>query len=182
MNFTIYNRWGQVVFTTKDISRGWDGTFGGQQQDTNVFAWMCTYQLEGEGVNRERGSVFDFVVADDDPRQAWDDSFRSGDVRRMREVGVAGGGTFKEHDKAVGETFAQPFGARIHAPGQVEDAGDLPRQGLDDPPHVGDIVGRGGFFELKEGDVFDAIHGGVRSGQLRSPSRPWEGTRHTSCR
>ncbi len=55
--FTIYNRWGQVVFTTKELARGWDGTFGGQQQDTNVFAWMCTYQLEGEGVNRERGTV-----------------------------------------------------------------------------------------------------------------------------
>lgn len=55
--FTIYNRWGQVVFTTKDLYRGWDGNFGGAKQDTNVFAWICSYQLEGEGVIRERGTV-----------------------------------------------------------------------------------------------------------------------------
>jgi gliding motility-associated-like protein len=55
--FTIYNRWGQVIFTTKDLNKGWDGTFGGQRQDANVFTWMCTYLLEGEKVKREQGTV-----------------------------------------------------------------------------------------------------------------------------
>jgi gliding motility-associated-like protein len=55
--FSIYDRWGQMVFITKQPGKGWDGTFGGRQQDTNVFAWICTYQLEGEAVKRERGSV-----------------------------------------------------------------------------------------------------------------------------
>lgn len=55
--FTIYNRWGQLVFTTKDLYKGWDGTFGGITQDMNVFAWTCTYQLEGEAVKQEKGTV-----------------------------------------------------------------------------------------------------------------------------
>jgi gliding motility-associated-like protein len=55
--FTIYNRWGQVVFTTKDLSKGRNGNFGGITQDSNVFAWICTYQLEGESVKMEKGTV-----------------------------------------------------------------------------------------------------------------------------
>ena len=27
-SFYIYNRWGQVIFETQDIERGWDGLFG----------------------------------------------------------------------------------------------------------------------------------------------------------
>jgi gliding motility-associated-like protein len=55
--FTIYNRWGQTVFTTKEQYKGWDGNLGGIPQDTNVFAWTCTYQLEGETVKQEKGTV-----------------------------------------------------------------------------------------------------------------------------
>ncbi len=55
--FTIYNRWGQIIFTTKDLTKGWNGNFKGIQQDTNVFAWLCTYQLEGEAVKIEKGTV-----------------------------------------------------------------------------------------------------------------------------
>ncbi len=38
--FNIYNRWGQVVFSTKDISRGWDGTFKGVPQDVGTYYYM----------------------------------------------------------------------------------------------------------------------------------------------
>jgi gliding motility-associated-like protein len=55
--FTIYNRWGQVMFTSKDRYKGWNGTFGGTDQGANVFVWMCTYQLEGESVKQEKGTV-----------------------------------------------------------------------------------------------------------------------------
>ncbi len=55
--FTIYNRWGQIVFTSKDLHRGWDGNFGGIKQDGNVFVWMCTYQLDGLPAKTEKGTV-----------------------------------------------------------------------------------------------------------------------------
>jgi gliding motility-associated-like protein len=38
--FTIYNRWGQQVFTTSDISRGWDGLQRGKPLGTGTFVWM----------------------------------------------------------------------------------------------------------------------------------------------
>ena len=56
-SFTIYNRWGQVVFQTSELVKGWNGVFAGTKQDSNVFAWTCTYQLEGQEAKTEKGTV-----------------------------------------------------------------------------------------------------------------------------
>lgn len=55
--FTIYNRWGQVVFSSSDINKGWDGTLGGIKQDANVFLYTCRFKLEGDSEKLERGTV-----------------------------------------------------------------------------------------------------------------------------
>lgn len=38
--FRIFNRWGQLVFETKDIEKGWDGTFKGTPQPFGVYVYM----------------------------------------------------------------------------------------------------------------------------------------------
>lgn len=38
--FTIYNRWGQVLFTTTVNGKGWDGKVNGQFQASGTFVWM----------------------------------------------------------------------------------------------------------------------------------------------
>ncbi len=38
--FSIYNRWGQLVFTTTVNGKGWDGRIDGKLQNTGVFVWM----------------------------------------------------------------------------------------------------------------------------------------------
>lgn len=38
--FNIYNRWGQLVFSTRVNGEGWDGTISGQQQQTGTFVWV----------------------------------------------------------------------------------------------------------------------------------------------
>lgn len=40
--FSIYNRWGELVFTTTQNKKGWDGTIGGRLQNTGVFVWMVS--------------------------------------------------------------------------------------------------------------------------------------------
>jgi gliding motility-associated-like protein len=40
--FSIYNRWGQLVFKTNINGRGWDGKISGTPQGTNVFVWMVS--------------------------------------------------------------------------------------------------------------------------------------------
>jgi gliding motility-associated-like protein len=38
--FTIYNRWGQKVFSTNDVNKGWNGYFKGNIVDGESFAWV----------------------------------------------------------------------------------------------------------------------------------------------
>lgn len=38
----IFNRWGELVFQTNDRSVGWDGTYKGQMQETEVYVYVLT--------------------------------------------------------------------------------------------------------------------------------------------
>lgn len=38
--FRVYNRWGQLIFSTSTDGHGWDGRLGGTPQTSNVFVWM----------------------------------------------------------------------------------------------------------------------------------------------
>jgi gliding motility-associated-like protein len=41
---SIYNRWGQLVFTTRDISKAWDGTLKGNLQPPGAYVWFCEFK------------------------------------------------------------------------------------------------------------------------------------------
>ncbi len=41
--FTVYNRWGQAIFTTSTIGSGWNGSWQGTQQPNGAYVWTCTY-------------------------------------------------------------------------------------------------------------------------------------------
>jgi gliding motility-associated-like protein len=56
--FSIFNRWGKVVFTTTESGKGWDGTLAGYPQDPGMFTWKCSYQLEGAKMQIAKGSLF----------------------------------------------------------------------------------------------------------------------------
>lgn len=40
--FRIFNRWGQLVFSTTKDRHGWDGRIRGAEQGTNVYVWMVS--------------------------------------------------------------------------------------------------------------------------------------------
>jgi gliding motility-associated-like protein len=42
-DFSIFDRWGNRVFSTSDISKGWDGYFNGKRKDAGVYV----YQIRG---------------------------------------------------------------------------------------------------------------------------------------
>lgn len=43
LEFQVYNRYGQLVFETRDWSRKWDGTIGGKPQPSGTYVWMLHY-------------------------------------------------------------------------------------------------------------------------------------------
>lgn len=47
--FRVYNRYGQLVFETRDWTRKWDGTINGIPQDTGVYVWMLQYTDQESG-------------------------------------------------------------------------------------------------------------------------------------
>lgn len=55
--FSIYNRWGYLIFESNDPAKGWNGELKEMIQDGNVFVWICHFQFEGKPMEIERGTV-----------------------------------------------------------------------------------------------------------------------------
>ncbi len=41
----IYNQWGQLIFETADIKKGWDGKFKGVPQPVGVYAYVVFAEM-----------------------------------------------------------------------------------------------------------------------------------------
>ena len=56
--FRVFNRWGQLVFETKNRGEGWDGVFKGVKQGADVFTWTAaglgedgrTHNIRGQSI------------------------------------------------------------------------------------------------------------------------------------
>jgi gliding motility-associated-like protein len=55
--FSIYNRWGQIVFQSKQPGAGWDGYYHGAPVTPGVYAWYCRYTLDGQSPQVNKGTV-----------------------------------------------------------------------------------------------------------------------------
>ena len=54
--FNVYNRAGQLIFTTHIFMKGWDGTYKGNPQDSGVFVWTAEGQDYMGNVIKGKGS------------------------------------------------------------------------------------------------------------------------------
>jgi gliding motility-associated-like protein len=52
LEFKVYNRLGQVVFSTKDWTKKWDGKIKGEPQSSGVYVWTLKY------IHRDTGKKF----------------------------------------------------------------------------------------------------------------------------
>ncbi|TMI74227.1 MAG: T9SS type B sorting domain-containing protein [Bacteroidetes bacterium] len=43
LDFKVFNRWGQLIFHSRDWRQKWDGTVGGIKQGTGVYIWMLDF-------------------------------------------------------------------------------------------------------------------------------------------
>jgi len=56
-NLDVFNRWGQKVFETRDISKGWDGTFNGQDVTAAGYVWFINVKYEDGRNENLKGTV-----------------------------------------------------------------------------------------------------------------------------
>ncbi|MCW3128315.1 MAG: hypothetical protein JWO03_3973, partial [Bacteroidetes bacterium] len=53
----IYNRWGELVFESTDIDKGWDGKYKGEPQADGVYWWYVSMSIQGRKPTRKSGKV-----------------------------------------------------------------------------------------------------------------------------
>ncbi|NCX94841.1 MAG: hypothetical protein EBX41_00275 [Chitinophagia bacterium] len=57
LEFRVYNRWGEEVFSTSDKNQGWDGTYKNEPQDIGVYDYFLVIeQSDGKSI-RIKGNV-----------------------------------------------------------------------------------------------------------------------------
>jgi gliding motility-associated-like protein len=61
-NFTefelmIFNRWGEMVFTTREASRGWDGTFQGEAQAVDAYQYLLRGKCIDGQITTSKGTI-----------------------------------------------------------------------------------------------------------------------------
>ncbi|MBL7702768.1 MAG: PKD domain-containing protein [Ferruginibacter sp.] len=57
LNWKIFNRWGQVVFSTSDRNEGWDGTFKGVLQPMDVYTYTLDVEFTDGQKLRKTGDI-----------------------------------------------------------------------------------------------------------------------------
>ncbi|HCK22264.1 MAG TPA: hypothetical protein DHW15_08895, partial [Bacteroidetes bacterium] len=46
----IYNRWGQKIFASSDLSFKWDGKYEGIDQEIGVYVYIIYYDINGSSI------------------------------------------------------------------------------------------------------------------------------------
>ncbi|RUA28797.1 MAG: hypothetical protein DSY76_04045 [Bacteroidetes bacterium] len=55
--FTIYNRWGELLYKTNEINKGWDGTFNGVDSPQGVYTYFVKFTTADGREYEKRGTV-----------------------------------------------------------------------------------------------------------------------------
>ncbi len=53
----IYDRWGEKVFESKQLSNGWDGTFNGMKMNSGIFDYYLITRPDTEGQKIKKGNI-----------------------------------------------------------------------------------------------------------------------------
>ena len=57
IEFSIYNRWGELVFRTDDIRHGWDGIYKGQLQTSDTYVYDVEIETYSNQRLKKKGSI-----------------------------------------------------------------------------------------------------------------------------
>ncbi len=55
-DFRIYNRFGNLIFQSNNVSEGWNGKVNQILQENGAYIWTLTYQIQGQATKKQEGS------------------------------------------------------------------------------------------------------------------------------
>lgn len=55
--FSIYNRWGEKLFTTDDINQGWDGYYNGKLQPVDTYVYYVEVEMFDGAIRTKKGNI-----------------------------------------------------------------------------------------------------------------------------
>ncbi len=53
----IFNRWGEMIFSSNDLEHGWDGTYNGTPQDIGTYYYYISYVCNDGNEYQKKGDV-----------------------------------------------------------------------------------------------------------------------------
>jgi gliding motility-associated-like protein len=53
----VYNRWGEIVYESRDFTEGWDGTYRGNRAQDGTYIWIMQFEWEDKRVFDDKGHV-----------------------------------------------------------------------------------------------------------------------------
>lgn len=56
-SFSIYNRWGERIFSSSNPFQKWNGRLNGKAADIGSYAWFAQYSLQGQPIVLRKGTV-----------------------------------------------------------------------------------------------------------------------------
>lgn len=57
IEFTIFNKWGQKIFESRDVNKGWDGTYEGTKLTTGAYVYMLRYTTAANITKIAKGMI-----------------------------------------------------------------------------------------------------------------------------
>lgn len=57
VDYSVYNNWGELIFTSTDWLVGWDGTYNGEPAPIGVYTWTFVVTLANDKVIKQSGDV-----------------------------------------------------------------------------------------------------------------------------
>lgn len=57
LDFKIYNRWGEVIFQTKNINEGWNGYYNGKEQETGLYIYTLDAITYNQNIIKMEGGI-----------------------------------------------------------------------------------------------------------------------------
>jgi gliding motility-associated-like protein len=60
--YRVYNRWGQELYSTRELKSGWDGKFKGIPQNGDTYHYIVQYQCNEKGIISQKVAKGDFIL------------------------------------------------------------------------------------------------------------------------